>query len=457
MAHRGSVADTSVIVRFEEALDPGAFAISDRRQRNNRFMVALKANAERHRAAIETSLTGWGAQNVHTLWLINGLSLTLPANFVAGLAALPGVAQVDLDAFVQGGRSQRTPPSRPAADGHPRDEAPEPAPTMPSLDLAKAKPGWNLVAIHAPDVWAMGHTGKGVVVATLDTGVDQEHPDLKNHWRGGNNSWFDPHGEQATPYDALGHGTQSLGVVLGGPDLGVAPEARWIAARLYNDNGRASMSDIHRAFEWLMDPDGDPATVDAPDVVNASWALTGRAVGSCVMEFSDDIEALRSAGIAVVFAAGNDGPFPRTSNSPGNNPGVISVGAIDSDQAVARQSSRGPSACDNEVFPRLVAPGVNIRTTDLSHGGQPSYTTVSGSSLAAPHAAGVLALLAGAYPSAPVRELESALIKGAEDLGDPGKDNLYGYGRVDALGALRALQTLETAKVGASSVAPLTP
>lgn len=457
MAHRGSVADTSVIVRFEDPLDPGAFTITDRRQRNNRFMVALKANAERHRAAIASELVRLGAQRLHTLWLINGLSLTLPANFVPALAALPGVGQVDIDAFVQGGRSQRTPVASTPTGSASTPEAPSPVPAMPPLNLARAHPGWNLKAIHAPEVWAMGHTGKGVVVATLDTGVDPEHPDLKNHWRGGNNSWFDPHGEQPTPDDALGHGTQSLGVVLGGPDMGVAPEARWIAARLYNGNGRASMSDIHRAFEWLMDPDGDPATVDAPDVVNASWALTGRAVGSCIMEFSDDIQALRAAGIAVVFAAGNDGPFPNTSNSPGNNPGVISVGAIDGDQAIARQSSRGPSACDKDVFPRLVAPGVNIRTTDLSHGGQPSYTTVSGSSLAAPHAAGVLALLAGAFPSASVRELEDALIKGAQDLGEPGKDQLFGYGRVDALGALRAMQTLETAKAEGSHPAPVTP
>jgi subtilisin family serine protease len=231
-----------------------------------------------------------------------------------------------------------------------------------------------------------------------------------------------------------------MGVLLGGPDLGVAPDARWIAARLYNHQGRASMSDIHRAFEWLLDPDGDPATLDAPDVVNASWALTGRATGACVMEFSVDIQALRSAGIAVVFAAGNDGPAPGTSNSPGNNPGVLSVGATSRDGGVARQSSRGPSACDGGVFPRLLAPGVDVRTADLSHGGQASYVATSGSSVAAPHAAGVLALLAGAFPAASVSELEAALLDGARapDPHHPGA----AAGALDALGAFAQLQRL---------------
>jgi subtilisin family serine protease len=237
----------------------------------------------------------------------------------------------------------------------------------------------------------------------------------------------------------LGHGTQALGIMLAGLGMGVAPGAQWISVRLFNAAGRASMSDIHLAFQWLLDPDGDPSTLDAPDVVNASWALTGRSSGACVLEFSEDIRTLESAGIAVVFAAGNDGPKPNTSNSPGNNPGVLSVGAVDRDFELARQTSRGPSACDGGVFPRLLAPGVAVRTTDLSHGGQASYTTVSGSSLAAPHASGVLALLAGAVPSASVAELQAALLAGL-----PGVDAVAKSAppaRLDALAALNALWT----------------
>ena len=307
-----------------------------------------------------------------------------------------------------------------------------------------AAPGWNIAAVHAPQLWALGYAGRGVVVATMDSGVDLAHPDLRRRWRGGANSWFDPHGEEASPYDQFGHGTQALGVVLGGSAIGVAPDARWIAVRLYDGNGRSSMSDIHRAFQWLMDPDGDPATVDAPDVVNASWTLTGRGTGACVLEFSDDIRALRSAGIAVVFAAGNDGPARGTSSSPGNNPGVLAVGAAGLDAAIARQTSRGPSSCDGSAFPRLVAPGVNVRTADLSHGGQYSYAIVSGSSMAAPHVAGVLALLAGAFPEASVAELEAALMRGAQHAEEAGNDLREQYGLVDALAAFNALRDTQS-------------
>lgn len=440
LARGGTHADTAVILRFTDPVDPVPFAVTDRRQRDNRLMMALRARGERHRSTIAPLLEASQATRIKDLWLINGMAVTVPAVAVAQLAAHPAVAQVDLDSFVQGGRSQRIPLSR-TAPGEPLETPPvADHPPPPITSAPTSPPGWNLSNIHAPEVWAQGYTGQGVVVATMDTGVDALHPDLRGQWRGGRNSWFDPHQEEATPYDAIGHGTQTLGLVLGRSGTGVAPDARWIAVRLYNSNGRASMSDIHLGFQWLLDPDGDPATRDAPDVVNASWALTGRATGSCILEFSQDILMLRSAGIAVVFAAGNDGPQSRTSNAPGNNPGVLSVAAIDSGQDLARQSSRGPSACDNSgPFPKLVAPGVNVRTTDLSHGGQPSYATASGSSMAAPHAAGVLALLAGAYPSASVADLEAALVSSAQDLGRAGPDDVFGYGRLDALAAYKAL------------------
>ena len=440
MATRGTHADMAVIVRFSDPVDHEAL-VTDRRVRDNRLPLALQARASRNRAALGPFLAAQGAVRINDLWIINGLSVTLPSVAVKQLARQAGVERIDLDSFVQGGRSQRTPPARPSPHGA-MPPAPAPAPEMPADDaaaLTRAAPGWNIAAVHAPELWALGHTGQGVVVASMDTGVDLAHPALRRRWRGGTNSWFDPHGEEASPYDALGHGTQAMGVMVGGAVLGIAPDARWIAAKLYNADGRARMSDIHRAFQWMMDPDGDPATVDAPDVVNASWTLTGKGLGACIREFSDDIRALRSAGIAVVFAAGNDGPAARTSNSPGNNPGVLSVGPVDRDLQVARQSSRGPSSCDGEVFPRLVAPGVNVRTTDLSHGGVPSYATVSGSSLAAPHVAGVLALLAGAFPAASVADLEDALLRGARDLGDPGADNTFGYGFTDARAAFKIL------------------
>ena len=187
------------------------------------------------------------------------------------------------------------------------------------------------------------------------------------------------------------------------------------------------MSDIHRAFQWLLDPDGDPATVDAPDIVNASWTLTGRGPGACIAEFSDDIRALRSSGIAVVFAAGNDGPAARTSNSPANNPGVLSVGAMD-----ARPDARAPvEPRPVELRRRRCSPdwwrrGSTFEPPTSRTAECRLYATVSGSSVAAPHVAGVLALLAGAYPAASVDDLEAALVRSAQDVGEAGPDNGYG-------------------------------
>jgi bacillopeptidase F len=443
MARRGTHADTAVIVRFNDSVDLQPYLAGVRQPRNNKLLLALKARAAENRAKVAPLMASIQPSSTRELWLINAVALTVPAVAVKQLLADPAVARVDQDSFVQGGRSQRTPVSRntlgAAPLGPPNEvRAALTAGTTETGLQARRQPEWNLQTIQVPELWDMGHKGRGVVVATMDTGADLEHPELTHRWRGGSNSWFDPHSEEATPYDALGHGTQALGILVGGNSIGVAPDAQWISARLYNSAGRASMSDIHLAFQWLMDPDGDASTSDAPDVVNASWSLTGRLTGNCSLEFADDIHALRGAGIAVVFAAGNDGPREATSNSPGNNPGVVSVGAIDQKLEIARATSRGPSACNGSVFPSLLAPGVNIPTTDLSHGGVASLTSVSGSSMATPHVAGVFALLMGAFPSASVAELELALASASRP-GEPA--------RLNALAAFRVLQAAEVSGV----------
>ena len=214
----------------------------------------------------------------------------------------------------------------------------------------------------------------------------------------------------------------------GGTAIGVAPGARWIAARIFNDQGTSTLSATHQAFQWLLDPDGNPATADAPQVVNGSWSF---ASGGCNLEFAQDIQSLRAAGILPVFAAGN---FGSVSASPANNPGALAVGSTTKTDAIATDSSRGPSACGepSTTFPELTAPGVGIRTTDL--GGL--YATQSGTSLAAPHVAGALALLLSAHPTLTPAQQEAALEQNAVDLGAAGPDNTFGYGRLDIRGRL---------------------
>ena len=178
----------------------------------------------------------------------------------------------------------------------------------------------------------------------------------------------DPTGEHALPFDALGHGTQTMGLMVGGDAggtaIGVAPDATWIAAKIFDDAGEATLSGIHLAFQWLLDPDGDPDTDDAPDVVNNSWNLTGT-VNQCVSEFAADIDLLKAAGIAIAFSASNLGPASPSSVSPANGSG-FAVGAVNGSLGIASFSSRGPSACDGGAYPQVVAPGVSVRQATLN-------------------------------------------------------------------------------------------
>jgi subtilisin family serine protease len=289
-------------------------------------------------------------------------------------------------------------------------------------------------------LWDQGFFGQGITIASLDSGISLSHPEIAARWRGGGNSWFDPYGQHPTPIDLTGHGTQVMGIMVGadgsGSSIGVAPQAQWISAKIFNDQGSATATAIHQAFQWLLDPDGDPGTADAPQIVNNSWAFGGP---GCNLEFQLDLQALLAANILPIFATGNFGPNASTNVSPANYPEALAVGAINNNNLIYGYSSRGPSACGEAsgIYPEIVAPGVNVLTTDL--GG--FYTQATGTSLAAPHVAGALALLLNAYPSLSAAQQRAALINSAFDLGAVGPDNNYGYGRLNVLAAYQWLQS----------------
>jgi serine protease AprX len=408
----------AVIIRLSDRVDLLAFELKDRRRRHTGLMRALQAKSAVTLPRLAALLDQSAASARKPLWINNAIAVTVPVSAIDALARHGAVDRIEYDAVVT---------------------LAAPAPRTARTAAAGPVAAWNFEAIQVPAVWSLGALGAGIVVANMDTGVDPDHPDLQGRWRGGANSWFDPNGQHPTPYDANGHGTQTMGLIVGGDAsgaaIGIAPQAKWVAAKIFNDAGQATLSNIHLAFQWLLDPDGDPATVDAPDVVNASWGLTGGALGACNMEFNDDIQALATAGIAVVFAAGNDGPAPASSASPAANPAGFSVGAVDGALNLVSQSSRGPSGCDGSVFPKLVAPGQNVVSSDLSFGGLPLFATVSGTSFAAPHVAGAMALLASAFPAATVTQLRNALTDSAVDMGAAGADNNTGFGLLNTLAA----------------------
>lgn len=404
-----------VIIGFADRIDPDQYRGKGRRERSDALVRALRDKADRTQGPVIEELRRRGALKLRQLWINNSLAAEVPAKLIPAIERMPGIESLRYDAVV---------------------EAPV------ATQGTTAVPQWNIDAIGAPRLWALGYDGTGTVVANLDTGVDGGHPDLQAAWRGAANSWYDAYGQHTTPYDALGHGTQTMGLLVGGSAggsaIGVAPGARWIAAKVFDDAGKATYSALHLGFQWALDPDGDAATPDAPDVVNNSWGLT--AAGNCSLEFNTDIQMLRAAGINVTFAGGNYGPDPATSISPANNGGGFGVGAVDAAEQVTPISSRGPSACDGSYFPKLAAPGANVKTATLSLGGALRYATVSGTSFAAPHVAGALALLVQAFPEAPVEALETALKNTARDMGTVGADNGYGYGIVDVAAAYDALK-----------------
>lgn len=401
----------AVIVRFVNHADYGTVVPDSIRERRRKIVDALKTKTRESLRTVSPLLAEKKA--VHKdLWIINGISLKVDAAMVASLRAEPMVAGITLDAEVQG-------------------------PVVSFGSPAQAE--WNLSMVQATDLWNMGLYGDNVVVASMDTGVDMNHPDLKDSWRGGTNSWYDPYAEHATPHDANGHGTMVMGIINGGGNggtsIGMAPNAKWIGVKIFKDNGYASLSAIHQGFQWLLDPDGDPATDDAPHVVNSSWGLGN--INGCSTEFTSDLQVLNDAGITAVFASGNYGPNQYTSISPSNDPVSVPVGALDYTGSIAGFSSRGPSACDGSIYPLIAAPGADIRTADLTYGGAipQSYSIVSGTSFAAAHVSGALALLSGAFPSAGRDELVSALLTSAQDLDVTGADNAYGAGLLQAKAA----------------------
>lgn len=413
IASIGPYDEIPVIITLAGKADLKTINGRGRGPRRAAMLKALRDTADSSQKHLATILERKKTKKLHRLWIINGIAATLPAGSIQELATLPEVETVTLDAVIH-------------------------APVAPHGGSAASE--WNIAAISAPELWALGYTGQGVVMASMDSGVDPDHPDLQGRWRGGANSWYDPNGEHLHPYDKTGHGTQTMGLMVGGDAggtaIGVAPGATWIAAKIYNDAGEASFSAIHQSFQWLLDPDDNAATDDAPDVVNISWGIQDPTHG-CITEFEPDVQTLKAAGILLSFAAGNDGPAASTSVSPANYPGSIAVGAVDSTRTIALSSSRGPSACGG-TYPTFAAPGVNVRTADLYLGIPGAYATVSGTSFASPHVAGAMALLRSAFPDMTVPEMEFFLKKTALDLGPPGVDDSYGFGLPDVAGAYAA-------------------
>ncbi len=334
----------------------------------------------------------------------------------------------------------------------------------PVAESLESSPGFRddvetgVVAVRAPEVWEMGITGEGVLVATIDTGVDGNHPALADRWAGVADpryeghpewAWFDPYaGQNDFPYDNGGHGTHTMGTVCGGEpgeQIGVAPGATWISAGAIDRGGGISqtVADAIESFEWMIDPDGDPETNwDVPDSCSNSWRLvTSHGYPPCDETFWTYLDACEAAGTVIIFSAGNEGfsGLGRPPDRATDEYRCFAVAAVDGnnpDWPIADFSSRGPTYCTPDgseaIKPDIAAPGVDVYSS--YPGG--SYREMSGTSMASPHINGVVALMRQTAPNMSVEAIKEIIFQTAYDLGDEGEDNDYGWGMVDAYEAV---------------------
>ena len=315
---------------------------------------------------------------------------------------------------------------------------------------------WNLKAINAVKAQRYTKDCKNeVVVGIIDSGVDSTHIAISKNYRGNDSSlaaysWYNTitgkDGSQEKPYDDRGHGTHVCGTILGSKEnalLGVAPKAKWIGVKVFDQDGETDNVKLLKAGEWIMAPNGDPTK--APKVVNNSWG--GNSNDGF---FQKIVKKWRDAGIFPVFSAGNVGPFndggDDSIGTPGAYPESYAVGAIRKDEHIAKFSLRGKSSYTNKIKPDIVAPGVNI----LSCIPGEKYTIYTGTSMAAPHVTGVIALMLQVNPNLTVDQIENILNETALPLKDEyyttTPNNGYGYGKVNAVSAVQLAMGQEKGK-----------
>ncbi len=263
---------------------------------------------------------------------------------------------------------------------------------------APSTPLWNIEMVGAPDVWRLGARGSGIVVGSSDSGAEGTHPALAPGYRGGSDSWFDPWNGTTSPVDNGGHGTHTLATAVGKKNVGVAPDAQWIAC-VNLDRNMASPSLYLDCLQFMLAPfphggdpfrDGNPAR--APHVLTNSWGCPAQE--GCDVELTRPAtNALAAAGIAFVAAAGNEGDrCGSIDDPPATDPAAFTVAAVNENAEITVFSSRGKPGSGK---PDIAAPGQDILSA--MPGG--TYGLNTGTSMATPHIAGVIALMWSAEPA----------------------------------------------------------
>ena len=451
-----------VVLRLRAQADVSAAEkLADDSERGWFVYRTLHGHAERTQAELRSLLRQSGVPH-RSAWAANLIFAECDRGEIERLATHPDIAAIESNAAVFG--------------LEPDDIADrQPAPTA----AGGVRPGltgvveWGVAAVHAPEVWAQGATGQGIVVADADTGNDYTHPALRPHYRGTlsgggvlhDYSWHDaihsvsgnPCGSDApAPCDDGSHGTHTAGTIVGddgaGNQIGVAPGARYIACRNM-ERGFGTPERYTECFQFFIAPtdsrDKNPDPDRRPHVINNSWGCP-RSEGCAPGALALVVANTQAAGIFVEASAGNAGPGCSTVNDdPAILPEAFATGAYDSAGQLARFSSRGLVTVDGSgrLKPDVVAPGVRVRSS--IPGGR--FASFSGTSMAGPHVVGVVALLWSARPGLK-RQIEATKailrasavpsigLRATEVCGGMSSDFVpnptFGYGRIDALAAV---------------------
>lgn len=363
--------------------------------------------------------------SVTPLWITNMILAEVKPDVIKKLSEREDIEIVDIDAPV-------------ALESYTKSHEPQKISSVGGHEL-------GLAAIHATDMWKLGYTGYGRTVMSIDTGVDDTHPAIDDQYKGNyvpaSQAWYESNNANTSPSNCDPHGTHTVGTMVGFDEntfdtIGVAFRATWIGSP-----GLCG-SDKYLAFQWSLNPDGNANTItDQPDVINNSWYET--ISGECNSTYRKNIfDAAEAAGIAIVFSAGNAGSGVSTITAPKNIStnlvNVFCVGNLNGNVPtfpIESSSSRGPSICGGTgsllIKPEVSAPGANVRS--CIPGG--AYDFYTGTSMAAPHASGAIALLKEAFPTLTGTQLKLALYYTCTDLGVAGEDNDYGMGIINVKAA----------------------
>jgi subtilisin family serine protease len=453
--HQNDVMVTAIVTMADQvdlrSLQDGLYAIhADRQLWHETVVRALQAKATETQADLMSFLSDQASlgnvEKYTGLWVGNVVIISAKPEVFDRIAAREDVDMVSPDYAISNTQPVSRGGDEPSIAGH-------------EIGLER---------VAADQCWAMGITGDGRLVSSLDTGVQGDHPAFADRWAGLDPqysghpewAWFDPVTNTDFPFDSGQHGTHTMGTICGrstttADTVGIAIDAHWISCGVIDRGGIGpTVTNALLSFQWIVDPDGNPSTVwDVPDVNSNSWGVTtGHGYPDCDETFWTVLDGCEAAGIVVVFAAGNEGPGATTLRRPADRAttdltsfSVAAVDGNDPDLPIADFSSRGPSYCTpdgNETFkPEISAPGVNVRSSVPGNGYQGGW---SGTSMATPHIAGIVALMRQANPNLTSEQVRQILLDTATDLGPEGEDNSYGMGIANAYEAvLRALAYLD--------------